>query len=303
MSGACSEADEAIINQRMDALGRWRRAVDDGLTSTQAAGAVGVSRATLYRWSNEVRPKSRRPHNCRKKTWGSRESLAVEEIRRKYPAWGRARIGHVLRHPIEPGQEPLDISDATVGRILAKLVERMPGLRVLSQIGQPRRKPNKRNVVRLRGAMKATIPGGVLQIDTMNVVGNGLKLKQFTAVDRVTRWARALVLPDATSASATLFLNHLRKQLPFPIENIQLDGGSEFMDKFEETCGDLDITLGVLPPRSPELNGRVERLHLTFRQEFYGTCRLPYRRRGLLNRRLRITSTTTTTADHIRRST
>ena len=44
-----------------DALARWRKAMAQGLTSEQAAKAVGVPRATLYRWRERAEPISRRP--------------------------------------------------------------------------------------------------------------------------------------------------------------------------------------------------------------------------------------------------
>ena len=57
--------------------------------------------------------------------------------------------------------------------------------------------------------------------------------------------------------------------MPFPIESIQVDGGSEFKGDFEIACEKLKISLYVLPPRSPELNGTVERVNGTFKDEFY----------------------------------
>ncbi len=45
----------------------------------------------------------------------------------------------------------------------------------------------------------------------------------------------------------------------------------------QETCQDRDIEFCVLPPRSPKLNGRVERLQATYRYEFYGSYTLPHR--------------------------
>ncbi|SDF09119.1 Integrase core domain-containing protein [Thermus arciformis] len=56
---------------------------------------------------------------------------------------------------------------------------------------------------------------------------------------------------------------------PFPIRAVQVDGGSEFMSDFEEACERLGVKLFVLPPRSPKLNGHVERMQRTFRDEFY----------------------------------
>lgn len=41
------------------------------------------------------------------------------------------------------------------------------------------------------------------------------------------------------------------------------------MADFEAACQDKGIRLFELPPRSPKLNGRVERLNRTCRDEFY----------------------------------
>ena len=57
--------------------------------------------------------------------------------------------------------------------------------------------------------------------------------------------------------------------MPFPIKAIQVDGGSEFQDAFERECQRRGIKLFVLPPRSPKLNGHVERAQRTHTEEFY----------------------------------
>ncbi len=62
---------------------------------------------------------------------------------------------------------------------------------------------------------------------------------------------------------------HLIQRSPFPVRAVQVDGGSEFMAEFERACQDLGIKLFVLPPRSPKLNGRVERAHRTHLDEFH----------------------------------
>ena len=58
---------------------------------------------------------------------------------------------------------------------------------------------------------------------------------------------------------------------PGPIQAIQVDGGSEFKADFETECQRRGITLFELPPRSPELNGHVERNNGAWRYEFYAT--------------------------------
>ena len=64
-SRPCATERSDAAHGRDDILKRWQRARDNGLSA--AADAVGVSRATLYRWRNlrcsgRLAPQSRRPH-------------------------------------------------------------------------------------------------------------------------------------------------------------------------------------------------------------------------------------------------
>ncbi len=56
---------------------------------------------------------------------------------------------------------------------------------------------------------------------------------------------------------------------------LQIDGGSEVKAGFEAACQAAGILLFVLPPRSPKLNGHVERAHRTYQEEFYDLVELP----------------------------
>ena len=73
----------------------------------------------------------------------------------------------------------------------------------------------------------------------------------------------------ASAATAAHFLDNLKDRMPFPIKAIQVDGGSEFESVFEQECQQRGIGLSMLPPRSPKLNGGVERAHRTHTEEFY----------------------------------
>lgn len=97
----------------------------------------------------------------------------------------------------------------------------------------------------------------------------GVLLKHFTAHDVVSRWNIVSVYSRATAVTAALFLDTLEKRRPFPVKAIQVDGSSEFEAIFEEECQKRGINLFVLPPRSPKLNGAVERAHRTHTEEFY----------------------------------
>jgi transposase InsO family protein len=79
-----------------------------------------------------------------------------------------------------------------------------------------------------------------------------------------------------TAASAARFLDRAQARMPFPLRAIQIDGGSEFMAEFETACAATRIPLWVLPPKSPEMNGRAERMQATWRRAFYETCDPPH---------------------------
>ena len=70
-------------------------------------------------------------------------------------------------------------------------------------------------------------------------------------------------------ASAARFLDRLVESAPIEVEAIQVDGGPEFMREFESACHPRGIILAALPPKSPEMTGRVERMQATWRAEFH----------------------------------
>lgn len=253
-------------------LARWHQARRDGLTADQAAHAVGVSRATLYRWDQHTEPRSRRPHHTRPRRWPPELIAEIERLRDDFPMWGRAKLGPLLR------DQGFAVSNATVGRIIAHLVERG---RVIP-VPTLRRRPHSRrwtarrkHAVRLPKGLKPTIPGGLVQIDTLAVnVAPDRSIKHFTAYDPVAKWTVGLAAQRATAASAARFLDKVVADMPFPVQAIQVDGGSEFKAEFESACADRGITLYELPPNRPQLNGAVERCNAAWRYEFYSVYNL-----------------------------
>jgi transposase InsO family protein len=245
--------------------------MDDGLTADQAARAVGAARASLYRWQAGAEPKSRRPRRVRGKTWSSALIQAVERLRLDYPMWGRAKLGPLLRG------EGYAVSDTTVGRIIAHLVRRGVVEPVPSLRKEGRRWPAHRRLAqRLPKDLRATEPGSLVQLDTVFItLAPGKAIKHFTAYDPKAKWTVGQAFNRATAQSAARFLDKLVRDMPFPVKAIQVDGGSEFMAEFEEACQVRNIKLYVLPPKSPQMNGAVERCNGAWRYEFYSTYDLP----------------------------
>jgi len=263
--------------RRREALARWRRAMADGLCAEQAARAVGVSRATLYRWEKRPEPKSRRPKRARVRTWSSALVAAIEALRADNPMWGKRKLAVLL------AREGLGASVSTLGRILAHLVER--GL--VTPVPILRRNPGARRIPltqaqryarRLPKGRKAQRPGELVQIDTLFVnVRPDKAIKHFTAYDPVAKWTFGHVATNASAQAASALLDKLILQAPFKVRGIQVDGGSEFKSVFEDECKRRGLDLFVLPPKRPDLNGCVERAQSTWRYEFYASWDLPHR--------------------------
>ena len=55
---------------------------------------------------------------------------------------------------------------------------------------------------------------------------------------------------------------------PFTVEDVQVDGGSEFMAEFKTSCRERGVTVAVQQRKPPKRYVRVERMQATLRNEF-----------------------------------
>jgi transposase InsO family protein len=251
----------------------------------------GISRQTFYRWLKRYEPldlisleeRSHCPHRRRQPTWSFLLARKVLTLRLRFPRWGKDKLAVLLR------QQGERASTSMVGRILHQLKRS-------GQLVEPPRHavPGSRRPLRLRPyavrkprQYAVSRPGDMVQVDTLDVRPvPGVVFKQFTARDVVSRWDVIQAHGRATAYAATQFLDTLLHRMPFPIRALQVDGGSEFAAEFEQACQQRGLHLFVLPPRSPKLNGAVERANRTHTEEFYQVtaCSLEMKK---LNRELR----------------
>jgi len=189
----------------------------------------------------------------------------VLRLREEYPRWGKDKLV-VLLHG-----EGFDCSASTVGRVIGKLKERgVLKEPVPNHISARKRQRQRPYAIRKPKDYRISLVGDLVQLDTLDVRPlPGVSFKHFTAHDVLSRWNTVSVYSRATANTATDFLDILEKRMPFPVKAIQVDGGAEFEAIFEEECQKRGIKLFVLPPRSPKLNGAVERAHRTHTEEFY----------------------------------
>jgi putative transposase len=239
-----------------------------------------VSPQTFYRWRRRydagnlstLEDRSRRPRRLRQPTWSTELAQAVQALREQYPCWGKDKLVVLLR------RGGWQVSTSMVGRILRRLRERGVLQEPPRQRVSARKRPWLRPyAVRKPKDYRVALPGDLVQVDTLELRPlPGVILKQFTARDVVSRWDVLMVASRATAQAARRFLDTLGERTPFPVRAIQVDGGSEFQAAFEEACQQRGIRLFVLPPRSPKLNGHVERANRTHTEEFYEVADLPW---------------------------
>lgn len=263
--------------KKRQAILDWHKRNGEKVSLT--ARHFGFSRSAIYQLLERTKPggsglenRSRRPRRVRQPTWSTELEARVLKLRDENPRWGKDTLTPILR------REGVQVSVSMVGRILSKLKREGrllpattadPNIRSISyQRPYATRKP--REYVPL-------VPGDLVQVDSADVRWTGLphSYKHFSARDYVSRWDVLGVYSRATAATAASFLEELQDRMPFPVRAIQVDGGSEFKAEFEAACAVKGLLLFVLPPRSPKLNGRVERAQRTHKEEFYQVIEPP----------------------------
>jgi putative transposase len=272
---------------RLDWMDYYRRCHNVALTCRH----FGISRQIFYRWQKRydsrqlttLESRSHRPHRRRQATWPPALAERVLDLRRQFPRWGKDKLAVLL------GREQHPVSVSMVGRILTQLKQQGRLIEaVRSGVSGSRRALRSRPyAIRKPKQYAVSRPGDLVQVDTLDVRPlPGVVFKQFTARDVISRWDVIQAHTRATAQTAAQVLDTLQHRMPFPIRALQVDGGSEFAAQFEQACQQRGLHLFVLPPRSPKLNGAVERAHRTHTEEFYQVtpCSLEMKK---LNRELR----------------
>lgn len=231
-----------------------------------AAGAVGVSRRTGYRWLARHRAegpgglvdRSARPHRS-PSACSEQECERFEQRRReRLPLW---------RIAMEAGR-----SLATISRHMQRL-----GLSRLASLEPPV------PVVRY----ERDAPGELLHIDTKRLgriqgVGHRITGDRTTrvrgigwealhlAIDDHSRVSFARLKPDETAARCTKFLREAVAyfaSMNVPIERVMTDNGTGYKKIYKSACDELRIHHLRTKPYTPKTNGEVERLVQTSLRE------------------------------------
>src|SRR5580692_451475 len=222
----------------------------------------GISREKFYKWRKRFQElgaagladRPRAPHHCPHATPRAVVSKVLY-LRQNYH-FGAGRIRDYVKrfHGIR-------IAASTVQSILEKHgLGRLPA----NQKHQPHQKRWQR--------YEKPQPGHRLQMDVKfleRIPGTKKRLYQFTAIDDCTR-IRVLKIYDACNqGTAIAFANEVIRRLPFRVLVVQTDNGAEFQSHFHWHLEQRDIRHVYIRPKTPRLNGKVERSHRVDEQEFY----------------------------------
>lgn len=272
---------EEKFQQRLQAV---RIAVSQG--TQMAAIRSGISQRTIRSWKarfeefgvDGLRDKSRAPkHVANKKDRSGVLTAAL--IRLNQTEQGLTHLQTLVALMCEDSQ---DI--ATLSWIA----------RTRKRLGLTKKKKIKTNEHKLRYEI---LTPGFLQIDTKEVEKDGEPgetLYQFTAIDECSRVRFLAGSLTKGAAAATKFLEDTVKffaGLGVTVQRAQTDNGTEFTlphneatlasyargetedALFTKKCEELGIRHKLIKPRTPQLNGKVERSHRIDNDRFYSRFR------------------------------
>jgi len=246
--------------------------------------AFDVSRATIYIWKKRLKvnrgrlsslaPGNRRPHTMR----GSRDYMwhkdQIISLRQSYPGLGKYKL-KVLLDQLSVNTSKSSLSVSTVGRLIKDLqfhgqIQSCRQLTYFAKTGRLTNKmSNKSKLKKLRrSGYYPKTAGELIQMDCVVKFVNNLRRYIISAIDYHGEFAFSLGYSTLSSNSTKDFLLKLRSVAPFEIKRIQTDNGSEFYDLFHKTCEQLQITHYWNYPRSPKMNGKIERYNRTIQEEF-----------------------------------
>jgi transposase InsO family protein len=147
--------------------------------------------------------------------------------------------------------------------------------RILKRVGMnrlPASQRHKRHEKRWQRYEKP-LPGHQVQIDVKFIEPlKGSRKKryyQFTAIDDCTRLRILKIYERCNQKTAIQFADYVLEKLPFEVQAIQTDNGSEFQSGFHWHVLDRGVRHVYIKPLTPRLNGKVERSHRIDNEEFY----------------------------------
>ncbi|WP_191060867.1 IS481 family transposase [Geminicoccus harenae] len=220
----------------------------------------GISEVTLRKWLRRyaaegeagLQDRSKRPRTSPgQKVFAGQERLILQ-VRRE----GKLGIKRLRNELIR--QHGLRLALDTIHKVLVRHGENL--------LKRPR--------LRRKGTRRYSrpVPGDRVQMDVCKI---GPGLYQYTAIDDCSRFQVLRAYPRRNAKNTLDFLEQVVEEMPFAIQRIQTDRGQEFFAyEVQDRLREWRIKFRPIRPRSPHLNGEVERAQRTALEEFWPTIDL-----------------------------
>lgn len=238
-----------------------------GWKSTVAAFKIGKS--TLYDWKKvyeeadkaliSLIPKKTRPKHFRSMQIDYRLIEFIKSFREQHGNIDRRKIKIFLdQYALELGIN--GISDRSIGKVIKRKHL------FFDQPIKIKRK-NKFSRGRTNQSPKVNSPG-YIETDSVVVYVNDQRHNFICCIDIFTKFAHVKKVTSLSSIQAKLTLKEFQLKYRLKIHTVQTDNGSEFLGNFHRYLEQNHIKHVFIYPRSPRLNGVVERFNRTIQEEF-----------------------------------
>ena len=243
---------------------------------TKAAIKYRVNRQYVYRWKKRydgdiesLRDRSRRPHS-HPNQHTAEELKLINDMHRRNPHTGLVVFWVKLM------QRGYKRSITGLYRVLRKqgiMAVKPPNPKYVPKPYEQMRYPGERFQIDVKYVPAACLAGDAA----------GKHFYQYTAIDEYSRWRYVEAFEEHNTYTSALFLEHLIKHFPIPIDCVQTDNGPEFTKRFtakdwennptlfERRLHEYGILHKLIRPFTPRHNGKVERSHRKDNEYFYAT--------------------------------
>lgn len=231
----------------------------------------GISPDSFYRWRKRFKPYhlntlesiSSRPKSFRKSAIPQITIDLISTLKTSDLSLSKYKMSWILKR-----DHGVSLSPSSCGRVLEKqgLTQKAGAIKSLKKRQRisyiiPR--------IRVLRELRNKCPGFLVQVDTKHLIVMGHKFYQFNAIDTFTKLSFSKAYTTISSASAKDFLDHLILFMPFKINAIQTDNGSEYLMYFHKECVKRGITHYFSHPQTPKENTFVERFIQTTEYELW----------------------------------
>ena len=231
-----------------------RLVLNEGWSSREVARHTGFHQSSIVRWANYLKlhhvghaipTKSSRPH-------AHPHQLPKEMVERilLYRQKHR-RCAEVLQYLLK--KDGFEVSLSSVKRTLKRAGVIQHSKWKKWHHYEPRPMPEK--------------PGVLVEIDTIVDGPFDDRLYIYTLIDVCSRWSYAYALEKIGAQASWEFVEAARRALPFQVQLLQSDHGSEFSKHFSKQLLAHDIAHRHTHVRSPTENGHLERFNRTIQEE------------------------------------